>query len=190
MVRSNPTVARFHVEKRDRGICRDCGLDTLELAKAVKAAIEEQYSRWRADNPHVGRYRPRVARRAAGSAKVFVEDYARPAIEALLSPHGLSSWWWRKSFWDADHLLEVSRGGGECGLSNLATRCCACHAKRTVRQARARAERRRKVGGGARRVGRRPDERCRSVSVGGCAGRSNPCYGCRRYRARALGLER
>ncbi len=33
----------------------------------------------------------------------------------------------RKSLWDADHILPVCKGGGECDLANLRTLCLACH---------------------------------------------------------------
>jgi 5-methylcytosine-specific restriction protein A len=33
----------------------------------------------------------------------------------------------RKSLWDADHILPVVQGGGECDLSNLRTLCIHCH---------------------------------------------------------------
>ncbi len=33
----------------------------------------------------------------------------------------------RRSLWDADHILPVAEGGGECDLSNLRTLCLACH---------------------------------------------------------------
>ncbi|RRA49170.1 HNH endonuclease [Acidipila sp. EB88] len=33
----------------------------------------------------------------------------------------------RKSLWDADHVLPVAEGGGECDLSNLRTLCVHCH---------------------------------------------------------------
>jgi 5-methylcytosine-specific restriction enzyme A len=33
----------------------------------------------------------------------------------------------RKSLWDADHILPVVEGGGECDLSNLRTLCLRCH---------------------------------------------------------------
>ena len=100
----------------------------------------------------------------------------------ILDEHGMSRWWWRKTFWDADHILEVSRGGGECAIENLATRCVGCHARRSALQATARASRKRKIG--VRRVSRRPGEYCRGS--GDCAG-ALPCRGCRRYRARVMG---
>jgi 5-methylcytosine-specific restriction endonuclease McrA len=37
----------------------------------------------------------------------------------------------RITFWDADHIKEVCRGGGLCGLENLQTLCVLCHRKKT-----------------------------------------------------------
>lgn len=39
----------------------------------------------------------------------------------------------RESFWDADHILPVVEGGGECDLSNLRTLCLWCHGDETAR---------------------------------------------------------
>jgi 5-methylcytosine-specific restriction endonuclease McrA len=33
----------------------------------------------------------------------------------------------RKSLWDADHILPVTEGGGECELDNIRTLCLRCH---------------------------------------------------------------
>jgi 5-methylcytosine-specific restriction protein A len=33
----------------------------------------------------------------------------------------------RKSLWDADHILPVCEGGGECDLENICTLCLASH---------------------------------------------------------------
>jgi len=33
----------------------------------------------------------------------------------------------RKTLWDADHILPVVEGGGECDLENLRTLCLVCH---------------------------------------------------------------
>jgi 5-methylcytosine-specific restriction endonuclease McrA len=33
----------------------------------------------------------------------------------------------RKSLWDADHIVPVVEGGGECDLANLRTLCLKCH---------------------------------------------------------------
>ena len=33
----------------------------------------------------------------------------------------------RTSLWDADHIIPVIEGGGECDLSNIRTLCIRCH---------------------------------------------------------------
>jgi len=38
----------------------------------------------------------------------------------------------RKSLWDADHVIPVIEGGGECDLSNMRTLCLKCHRKHTT----------------------------------------------------------
>jgi 5-methylcytosine-specific restriction protein A len=36
-----------------------------------------------------------------------------------------------KSLWDADHIVPVAEGGGECDLGNLRTLCIPCHRRVT-----------------------------------------------------------
>ena len=38
----------------------------------------------------------------------------------------------RKSLWDADHIVPVVEGGGECELANIRTLCLKCHRSRTA----------------------------------------------------------
>jgi 5-methylcytosine-specific restriction enzyme A len=40
---------------------------------------------------------------------------------------------WRKSLWDADHIVPVMEGGGECDLDNIRTLCLRCHRVVTLR---------------------------------------------------------
>ncbi|MES1261165.1 MAG: HNH endonuclease signature motif containing protein [Acidobacteriota bacterium] len=37
----------------------------------------------------------------------------------------------RKSMWDADHIVPVAEGGGQCDLSNMRTLCIRCHREAT-----------------------------------------------------------
>jgi len=39
---------------------------------------------------------------------------------------------WRRSLWDADHLIPVAEGGGECDLANMRTLCLKCHRAATA----------------------------------------------------------
>ena len=36
----------------------------------------------------------------------------------------------RKSLWDADHIVPVAAGGGQCDLANMRTLCLRCHRRR------------------------------------------------------------
>jgi 5-methylcytosine-specific restriction protein A len=38
----------------------------------------------------------------------------------------------RKSLWDADHIVPVVEGGGECDLENIRTLCLKCHRTATA----------------------------------------------------------
>lgn len=41
-------------------------------------------------------------------------------------------WGRRKHLWDADHIIPVAEGGGECDLSNMRTLCLKCHREATA----------------------------------------------------------
>jgi len=38
----------------------------------------------------------------------------------------------RKTLWDADHIVPVVEGGGECDLANIRTLCLVCHRRVTI----------------------------------------------------------
>jgi len=38
----------------------------------------------------------------------------------------------RKSLWDADHIVPVAEGGGQCDLANMRTLCLKCHRDETA----------------------------------------------------------
>lgn len=38
----------------------------------------------------------------------------------------------RRSLWDADHIVAVAEGGGECDLENIRTLCLRCHRQSTI----------------------------------------------------------
>jgi len=52
------------------------------------------------------------------------EARARRCEELRIPPHRGEP---GMSLWDADHVLPVSKGGGECGLDGIATLCISCH---------------------------------------------------------------
>jgi 5-methylcytosine-specific restriction endonuclease McrA len=48
----------------------------------------------------------------------------------------------RRTWWEADHIVPVEKGGGGSGLPNFQTLCCACHRIKTREHAAERAQRR------------------------------------------------
>ncbi len=53
--------------------------------------------------------------------------YSRGNARALLLAHWGLRKRSRKTLWDADHIVPVIEGGGECDLSNIRTLCLRCH---------------------------------------------------------------
>ena len=41
-------------------------------------------------------------------------------------------WGRRRHLWDADHIVPVAEGGGECDLDNMRTLCLKCHRAATA----------------------------------------------------------
>lgn len=56
--------------------------------------------------------------------RMKLEDY-KAFAKSLKMPYKRSTWW------DADHIVPVVEGGGECGLENYRTLCVPCHRKVT-----------------------------------------------------------
>lgn len=98
-VRNNPSLMRQRVYHRDRGVCALCGVDAAVLGKVLAAE-------WN---------RVKMARSAP-------ERRERQAFRQRYR------WFFsRTSYWDADHIVPVSEGGGECSLENIRTLCVPCH---------------------------------------------------------------
>jgi 5-methylcytosine-specific restriction protein A len=58
---------------------------------------------------------------------------ARGAARAAgLRLYGMASITSRRSLWDADHIIPVAEGGGQCDLDNLRTLCLLCHRTATA----------------------------------------------------------
>ena len=85
-IRSSPWYVRREVKKRDKGICRLCGLNVLKA-----------HREW-------GRRKPPATDRAARR-----------------------QWRLERPRWEADHIVPVADGGGECGLENYRLLCRRCH---------------------------------------------------------------
>ena len=93
-LRTDPGYLREQVFARDRGVCAQCGVDTVALRRDMRrldyAARRQFLKKWRLRENS------------------------------------------RKSLWDADHLVPVAEGGGQCDLSNMRTLCLLCHREATA----------------------------------------------------------
>lgn len=109
--------ARSRVEKRDRGVCATCGLDTNQLKRICRHAL----------NSH----------RQAGVSYHDVYRHLADWLESVgMRPLVFGAQW------EADHIVPRVRGGGN-ELPNLRTLCLACHKRETARLAAERAAERR-----------------------------------------------
>jgi hypothetical protein len=66
---------------------------------------------------------------AAYAALKRARGAARAAGLRLYGMERISS---RRSLWDADHIVPVAEGGGQCDLDNLRTLCLLCHRAATA----------------------------------------------------------
>lgn len=133
---NSPEWVRTQLSKRDNGVCAKCGVDAVRAQERahvttpsgwqVKHGLEARMwsyrrrgggRRW--DIPHFlfgdrwAHWQPRV--REAMAAR-------REAMrQAGWDPHRRTSWW------EADHIVPVAEGGGQCGPDNYRTLCCRCH---------------------------------------------------------------
>jgi 5-methylcytosine-specific restriction protein A len=120
-------------------LCRWCDLEIL--AKRRRTFCSDYcVHQWRL-RTDPGYLRDRVFARDSGHCAVCridtVATYAAlkrsrgPARIAGLSLYGMKTITSRRSLWDADHILPVAEGGGQCDLDNLRTLCLLCHREAT-----------------------------------------------------------
>lgn len=120
-IRAHPGAARRMVGQRDKGVCANCGTDT----KAIERELRDlRYARYGADRvTSLKRYDERLAElREMGFT---IDRYNE------------------RSLWEADHIVPVVEGGGECDLDNYRTLCTPCH-KRVTKEMHARLSARRR----------------------------------------------
>jgi 5-methylcytosine-specific restriction enzyme A len=117
-ISSNGWFLRQAVRKRDKGVCALCGCRTAKLTRVLG---------------HAARAYAAQNKKRGGAAR-FWRD-AEEILEAL-------QWTRGKSYWEADHILEVVNGG-ETRLENMQTLCRLCHKEKTRRMHRERVDQRR-----------------------------------------------
>ncbi|HMG02022.1 MAG TPA: HNH endonuclease [Edaphobacter sp.] len=142
------TLAGGHVRHADlatgpsgRPLCRWCELEIM--AKRRRTFCSEYcVHQWRL-RTDPGYLRDQVFARDRGRCAACQIDsvaaYAAlkrargPVRSAGLRLYGMKSIASRRSLWDADHILPVAEGGGQCDLDNIRTLCLLCHRDATAR---------------------------------------------------------
>ena len=120
-----------------RCLCRWCNLEVPpgRLTFCSDFCVEEWKLR---SNP--GHLRERVFERDRGICAVCGLDCIAEwrhikRLRGGARAKAIASWGLRgrKSLWDADHIIPVAEGGGECDLANMRTLCLKCHRAHTAR---------------------------------------------------------
>src|SRR5258708_6132584 len=120
-----------------RALCRWC---QLEVPKGRRSFCSEWcVHEWRVRSD-AGYLREQVFARDQGACAECATDTVA-ALAELKRSRGrsrierLQHWGLRaltrSTLWDADHIIPVAEGGGECDLSNIRTLCLRCHRSAT-----------------------------------------------------------
>jgi 5-methylcytosine-specific restriction protein A len=156
-----------------RALCRWCSLEVPRGRRTFCSVWCVDQWRIRTDP---GYLRERVFARDAGRCAICridtVEAYRRlkrargKCRDAMLAYWGAGALK-RRSLWDADHILPVCEGGGECDLENLRTLCLVCHQDATSALRRRRARATSPLAAGVQRCSYLPMPE--KSTLGGCA---------------------
>lgn len=120
-MRAWPSAIRDKVFERDKGICAVCGIDSDAAYRAWKQHKGElkRLFYWFCNAERVPVY-------GAEASAFELQLYKRLSVPKSGWTSG------RSSGWDADHIIPVAEGGGECDLSNYRTLCHPCHKQATA----------------------------------------------------------
>ena len=120
-----------------RTLCRWCALEVSRSRRTFCSDWCVHEWRLRSDP---GYLRDQVFLRDGGICAICSTDTRIAYLElkrsrgahrqALLAHWGLRRFS-RGTLWDADHILPVVEGGGECDLENIRTLCLVCHREQT-----------------------------------------------------------
>lgn len=113
LIINSPGHTRKAVFERDRGICSVCGLDTVR-EKSIAAQTRRLWM-WFVEK-ELKPIEPVELRRVRRSELMRQIDHEKKLRG-----------WHKDHFWEADHIVAVIEGGGQCGLDGYRTLCTRCH---------------------------------------------------------------
>jgi 5-methylcytosine-specific restriction enzyme A len=114
-----------------RALCRWCNLEVPAGRRTFCSEWCVEEWKLRTDPGHL---RERVFARDRGICSIcglncIAELHRIKRLGGAARAKAVAEWGLRgrKSMWDADHIIPVAEGGGECDLSNMRTLCLKCH---------------------------------------------------------------
>lgn len=147
MIRNSPQYVRGLVKERDKGVCAGCGVDTREVRARKLSNETKDFYRYLGYWSRIG---ASVILRSEPDWHNSRGDRSwHAALMEARERYGLNTWQeefdrqFEKSEWQADHIIPVCEGGGQCGLENYRTLCTPCHKQETRELAARRAAARR-----------------------------------------------
>lgn len=119
-LRSDGTYLRSCVFERDQGICAICNIDTKETADLL---LGMGYGQEQGQDQYKEQCQDQCQNRCQDQEAIdlMLKNYnihKKRKITSNRNGGGL---------WDADHIVPVKDGGGECGMDNIRTLCISCH---------------------------------------------------------------
>jgi 5-methylcytosine-specific restriction endonuclease McrA len=121
-IRTDPGMMRYAVEQRDKGICAQCGFDSMKFLRVRQHFVD-------------------VLCHGTDKMSYHCRRTAELAFRDLF--HEASGWWWNQlHLWEGDHIVPLIEGGDNV-LTNMRTLCIPDHKTETKALAARRAKARR-----------------------------------------------
>src|SRR5262249_29482062 len=111
--------------KRERGLCRWCGI-AVPQGRFTSCSPDCVHAWTQRTDP--GYLREQVFARDGGVCAQCGTDTealrrGKRKLDWKARKQFERDWGHRRNLWDADHILPVAQGGGECDLTNMQTLC-------------------------------------------------------------------
>lgn len=137
---NSPKFVREKLWERDKGVCAKCGVNAPREEQRAKVANASwawnakhgiHARSWGFRRAHPGWWQ--VPKFLQSDRWGFDQPRVAEARRARLMAMEAAGWniYRRTSWWEADHIVPVAEGGGQCGPENYRTLCCRCHAEET-----------------------------------------------------------
>src|SRR5262249_39073517 len=128
-VSTRRTMAGGWIARRKRVPCRWCGGEVPKARRSFCSAACVHEGKVRTQP---GYLREQVFLRDRGVCAVCGLDTEalrkdKRKLDYAARRQFEKEWGARRNLWDADHIVPVVEGGGECDLSNMRTLCLECH---------------------------------------------------------------